>query len=400
MAELGALGGIDISDMISRALACIAAAGPSSPQDRWEESSGINAFTHAVCIAALVAGAPFLSQPAQGFALALADFWNAYLEDWMAVTGTPLCQRLGIDGYYIRVAPAEALSDRSSLGNIIEIKNRGPNARIPADEEVGVDFLQLVRYGLRSADDPLIRQSVRVIDALLKTDTPNGPVWHRYNGDGYGEHEDGRPFDGWGRGRAWPLLTGERGHFELVAGNDPSPYLKAMAAMTGPGGMMPEQVWDTAALPERRLFPGKPAGSAMPLAWAHAEFIKLMMSRNLGYPFDRPMSVWRRYGGQRPALKHAIWCLHAPIGSVRHGAGLLIALPRPAKIHWGVNGWQHVADGETENSGLGLHCLELDAGALSQAQQIDFTFQWRDTQLWEGKDYHVAIRPDGTENNN
>ena len=80
-----------------------------------------------------------------------------------------------------------------------------------------------------------IRDSIAVVDALLKADTPNGPVWHRYNGDGYGEHDDGVAFDGSGRGRAWPLLTGERGHYELVAGRDPRLYLKTMAAMTGPG---------------------------------------------------------------------------------------------------------------------------------------------------------------------
>jgi glucoamylase len=70
---------------------------------------------------------------------------------------------------------------------------------------------------------------------------------------------------------------------------------------------------------------------------------------------------------------------------------LVIALPRAAIIHWGINGWQHIADGETKDAGLGLHCLELDAAALAQAQQIDFTFQWRDTQLWAHKDFHVAV---------
>src|SRR6185503_4427678 len=113
---------------------------------------------------------------------------------------------------------------------------------------VSIDFLQLVRFGLRGADDPAIRDSITVIDALLKVDTPLGPAWHRYNGDGYGEHDDGSPFNGSGRGRGWPLLTGERGHYELMAGNDPMPYLRAMAAMTGPYGMMPEQVWDAAPL--------------------------------------------------------------------------------------------------------------------------------------------------------
>jgi glucoamylase len=397
MAKRDALNGIAVADMIHRALCFIAATGPSSPQDRWEENAGINCFTLSVCIAALVAGAEFLPQRAKEFALALADFWNDRIEPWTAVRSTPLARRCGVDGYYIRVAPPEVLSDPESSQSILSLKNRRQNAAVPADEEIGIDFLQLVRFGLRSANDPLVRDSVAVADALLKVDTPNGPAWHRYNGDGYGEHNDGRPFDGTGRGRAWPLLTGERGHYELVAGNDPSPYLKAMAAMTGPGGMMPEQVWDSAALSERRLFPGQPTGSAMPLAWAHAEFVKLMISRQLGYPFDRPAAVWRRYGGRRPEAKRAIWCLHAPIGRIKNGIALIIALPRPARIHWGTNGWQNAADGETQDVGLGLSGFEIGAAALSQARSINFTFQWRDTQDWVGKDFHVVI--DGANGN-
>ena len=391
MAEREALNGIAVTDMIHRALCFIAATGPSSPQDRWEENAGINTFTLSVCIAALVAGAAFLPQPAKELALTLADFWNNRIESWTAVRGTPLARRFGVEGYYIHVAPPEVLCDPDSSQSILNLKNRSRNAAVPADEEIGIDFLQLVRFGLRSANDPQIRDSITVVDALLKVDTPNGPAWHRFNGDGYGEHDDGRPFDGTGRGRAWPLLIGERGHYELIAGNDPAPYLKAMAAMTGLGGMMPEQVWDSAALPERRLFPGRPTGSAMPLAWAHAEFVKLMISRHLEYPFDRPAAVWRRYGGRRPEPKRAIWCLHAPIGRIGHGMALIIALPRGARIHWGMNGWQNVTDGETQDTGLGLHGFELGAAALSHAHCINFTFQWRDTQDWVGKDFHVAI---------
>jgi glucoamylase len=391
MAEHNALDGVVVTGMIRRALSYIAATGPSSPQDRWEENAGINCFTHAVCIAALVAGAAFLPQPAQDFSLALADFWNAYLESWTEVRDTTLARRLGVESYYIRVAPPEVLSDPASLQSMLEIKNRRQDAKVHADEEVSIDFLQLVRFGLRSPDDSVIRNSVTVADALLKTETPNGPAWHRYNGDGYGEHDDGRPFDGTGRGRAWPLLTGERGHYELVAGNDPSLYLKAMMEMAGSGGMMPEQVWDSTALPERRLFPGKPTGSAMPLAWAHAEFIKLMMSRHLGYPFDRPAATWHRYGGRRTDTKRAIWCLHAPIGQIKRGMALTFALPRAARIHWGINGWQQIADGETRDTGLGLHSFELTARALLEAHRVDFTFQWRDTRDWVRKDYCVVV---------
>ena len=83
---------------------------------------------------------------------------------------------------------------------------------------VSLDALAFVRFGLRAPDDPRIVSTVKVVDATLKVDTPRGPAWHRYQGDGYGEHADGGPFDGSGVGRAWPLLTGERAHYELAAG--------------------------------------------------------------------------------------------------------------------------------------------------------------------------------------
>jgi len=395
LAERDALRGIMVNEMVHRALSFIASTGPSTPQDRWEENAGLNTFTLAVCIAALVAGAAFLPQPAKDFALTLADFWNFSLESWTAVRGTELARRLGVESYYIRVAPIEVLRDPSSLHSMLEIRNRKRDATVPADEEVGIDFIHLVRFGLRTADDPTILGSITAADMLLKTDTPNGPCWHRYLGDGYGEHSDGRPFDGTGRGRAWPLLTGERGHYELVAGNDPLPYLQAMVAMAGPGGMMPEQVWDAAPLPEKRLFPGQPTGAAMPLAWAHAEFIKLMVSRHIGHPCDRPAAVWRRYKGRRPDARRAVWCLHAPIGNVTRGMALIVAVPRAALVHWGIDGWQKIANGETEDTGLGLHTFELSAAALSGAHSVDFTFQWRGTGAWVGNDFHVAIEGKG-----
>lgn len=391
LAERDALDGIEISDMIRRALSFLACTGPSSPQDRWEENPGIGTYTLAVCIAALVTGAEFLTGPARIFALGLADFWNANLERWTVVHDTPLAKRFGIDGYYIRVAPPDVLRKEESVHEVLQIKNRSDTGQVPADEEVSIDFLQLVRFGLRGADDPAIRDSIAVTDALLKADTPNGPVWHRYNGDGYGEHDDGSAFDGSGRGRAWPLLTGERGHYELVAGRDPRLYLKAMAAMTGPGGLIPEQVWDTAAIPSKRLYPGRPTGSAMPLAWAHAEFIKLMVSFHLGYPFDRPAALWDRYGGHRPEDKHAIWCPHAPIGRIAPGVNLIIAVPRPARIHWGADGWQNVADACTRDTGLGLHVLDLHAASIGRSRAIDFTFQWLDSEMWVGEDFRIVV---------
>ena len=116
------------------------------------------------------------------------------------------------------------------------------------------------------------------------------------------------PFDGHRDGpRAGLLLTGERGHFALAAGEDVLPYLEAMLAMGSPLGLIPEQVWDSPPIPERGLVPGKPSGSAMPLVWAHGEFVKLCYGKVLGYPVDRPAATWRRYGGVRPVVDYTIW---------------------------------------------------------------------------------------------
>jgi glucoamylase len=273
----------------------------------------------------------------------------------------------------------------------ILIKNRAIDPNLPADEQIGTDFLQLVRYGLRRPDAPLILDSLKVVDLLLKTDTPNGPVWHRYNGDGYGEHNDGSAFDGTGRGRGWPLLTGERGHYALLAGEDPLPYLEAMAAMTGSAGLIPEQVWDSKPIPEHQLEPGKPSGSAMPLVWAHGEFIKLCYSRALGYPVDRPVATWNRYQGNRPEVSYDIWGPRYRPRRLRAGKQLTIALIAPALVHWGINGWNEVRDDHTRDTGLGVHIVDLPLAELNAGEKIQFTFYWLQHKTWEGQDYEVEV---------
>src|ERR1700751_3097800 len=157
---------------------------------------------------------------------------------------------------------------------------------MPAITLIGMEYLHLARLGLRRPDDHRIQNTSKVTGSVLKVETPLGIAYHRYNEDGYGGHADGSPYDGNGIGRAWPLLTGERGHFELQRGNDPMPFLEMMTRMTGPTGLIPEQVWDAPAIPQRLLEPGKPTGSAMPLVWAHAEFIKLLCARERKRPLE------------------------------------------------------------------------------------------------------------------
>ncbi len=386
-----ALDGMHVAGMIHNALSFIVRNGPVSDQDRWEEDAGINTFTLSACIAALVCGASHLEPAARELALAIADYWNASLENWTAVYDTPLAREHGIPGYYVRVAPADALHDRSALRNALPIRNQAVDPNLPAYAQVGVDFLQLVRFGLRAPDDPLILGTLTLVDALLKVDTPSGPSWHRYNDDGYGEHDDGSAYDGTGRGRAWPLLTGERGHYELAAGRDPLPLLQAMVRMASSGGMLPEQIWDAPPIPNRFLEPGRPTGSAMPLVWAHAEFIKLAASRAIGRPFDRPEPLWRRYGGKRPALKRAFWLPHAPPSEFPEGASLTLALTEPGVFRWGFDGWHDTQERATEANPLGLHLVDIDTRRLRAGQQIDLTYRRRADGQWAGQDFCVTV---------
>src|SRR5260370_2700950 len=113
------------------------------------------------------------------------------------------------------------------------------------------------------------------MDAVWRGQTPYGPAWRRYNYDGYGPHADGRPFTGWGIGRAWPLLAGERAHYELAAGRDVRPLITTLENFASQGGLLPEQVWDHPDLPAPRMYLGKPAGSAMPFALPPTASLKL-----------------------------------------------------------------------------------------------------------------------------
>lgn len=389
--ERDALGAIPVRDMITRAVRFIVREGPVTGQDRWEEDAGINTFTLAVTISALVEGAEILGGRAAELALLVADDWNANLESWCWTENTALSHRLDVPGYYMRSAPSEVLAHQEGAKHEdLTIKNRRTDCGLAADEQLATDFLQLVRYGLRKATDRRILSSIRAVDRLLMSRTPSGPVWHRYNGDGYGEHGDGRPFDGSGQGRGWPLLIGERGHYGLVAGEDTQIYLSAMAKMTGAGGLLPEQVWDAAAVPECGLEPGRPSGSAMPLVWAHAEYVKLCLSLDTGRPIDAPSKTWRRYQGIRPRATHRLWRFTHMRRHLYVGQDLFLLCDAPARVHWGINGWQSPGDLESEDWELG-HVVRLPTRELRPGDSVQFTFYWPEVGRWEGRDFSIGV---------
>jgi glucoamylase len=168
------------------------------------------------------------------------------------------------------------------------------------------------------------------------------------------------------------------------------PYIEAMAAMTGIGGLLPEQVWDSAPISACDLYPGQPSGSAMPLVWAHAEYIKLCLSRELGSPVDRPAQTWQRYHGQRPQLDYVVWRLRQRLRGLPAGKALCLLLHAPAVIHWGHSGWQDVADVHTEDYGL-AHLARLPTAGLLPGDSMQFTLYWPDDDRWQGEDFELAI---------
>ncbi len=384
--------------MIEKAAGFIVRNGPVTGQDRWEEDGGYSPFTLAAEIAALLVAADFadrIAAPRQAAYLReTADIWNSLVEHWTYATDTPLARQIGGEGYYVRIAPPETADAASPVSGFVPIKNRPPQASCQqASLIVSPDALALVRFGLRAADDPRILNTVRVIDALLKVDLPAGPCWHRYNGDGYGEHEDGRPFDGTGIGRCWPLLTGERAHYELAAGNraEAKALLAALEGFASDGHLIPEQVWDAPDIPEHGLIRGKPSGSAMPLAWAHAEHVKLLRSLADECVFDMPPQPRARYQGRGVRSRHAVWRFNNKCRHLAAGRVLRVELPSTALVHWSVDGWRTILDTPTEDSGFGIHFADLDTTGLKLGNAVIFTIYWPAENRWEGVDYQLVV---------
>ena len=384
--------------MVKQAVQYIVRNGPVTGQDRWEEDGGYSPFTLAVEIAALLVAAELaeeFAEPRQAAYLReTADMWNGLIEHWIYAAATPLAKEVGVDGYYVRIAPPDTAEAASPIDGFVPIKNRPPGSDgQPASLMVSPDALALVRFGLRAPDDPRIRNTVKVIDALLKVELPAGPCWRRYNGDGYGEHEDGRAFDGTGVGRPWPLLTGERAHYELAAGNraGAQKLLAALEGFASDGHLLPEQVWDAPDIVARELWRGRPSGAAMPLAWAHAEHIKLLRSLADGRVFDMPPQARQRYQVEGVRSRLCVWSFNQKARSVTAGSILRVELLAAASVHWSAHGWRTTHDMPTQDSGLGIHYADLDTAALQPGAAVLFTFYWPAADRWEGVDYRVAI---------
>lgn len=396
--KAGALAEFDPYAMVMAAADFLIQHGCVTPQERWEENCGLSPSTLASNIAALVCAAGFAAERGDEatarYLAEYADYIEAHVEAWTVTAQGFLVSE--IRRHYVRINPQDGVSempDEDPDHGPVPIRNRPPGAQLefPAAEIVDPGFLELVRYGIRRPGDPLIGDSLAVVDAVLKHDFPNGPCWRRYTHDGYGQRDDGGPFIGHGRGRPWPLLTGERGHYELAAGRSAEPYLRALEKFATPTRLLAEQLWERPDMPSHLLYYGRPTGAAMPLMWAHAEYIKLLRSAADGRVFDLIPEVADRYLHARKRQPMEVWKSNRQVRWVSAGAKLRIQAAAAFILHWSRDHWLHSTDTRSEATSLGLNFVDITI-ADGERAPITFTFRWLDEDRWEGKDYTVEIR--------
>jgi len=249
--------------------------GPVTQQERWEEVGGYSPSTIAAEIAGLVCASDIArkngaSDDADRY-LKTADDWAAHIEAWMVTTTGHLGKGAGEPGYYIRI------DNNTDPNDGFKLDTRNGGGVWDERDVVDAGFLEFVRLGIRSANDLIIQHSVEIVDGAIRVETPNGPSFYRYSHDGYGETYFGGPWQGEGIGRIWPIFTGERGEYEIAAGHDATPYLTAMLRFTNQGGMIPEQIWEQAEPTRAGFVFGRGTGSATPLAWSMAQFLRLVV---------------------------------------------------------------------------------------------------------------------------
>ncbi len=279
--------------------------GPAFGVERWEEQNGYSPSTISAEIAGLVAAADIAlvnhdQQSAQVW-LGVADDWQRSVEGWTVTTNGALATH----PYFIRLSktgdPNAAIS--------YNVGNGGPT--LDQRSVIDAGFLELVRLGLKPSNDAAVTESLPVVDATIETNTASGQGWHRYNGDGYGDAaSNGHPWapTGQGTGHVWPLLTEERGEYDVSLGQT-SPAVTLLNTMQNFGsgvGLIPEQNWD---LPDLAASPfgtdptvasigfqnGKPAGSAAPLTWSAGVYVRLLRDITSNKLLEQPTDTFNRY---------------------------------------------------------------------------------------------------------
>jgi glucoamylase len=401
-----ALGNFNAFPFVERAAAFLVKYAPITQQERWEEAAGYSPSTLAAVIAGLICAADISrehgSHELAGFLETYADWIEAHLDAWTTTNEGVIYPE--VKRHYMRIKPpceGEPFYDDSVPVGSFRISNREPGEKnvFEAREVIDAGFLELVRYGIRRPDDPLIVDSLKVVDYRLKIETPFGPCWRRYNHDGYGQRKDGGPYEGWGQGRAWPLLTGERAHYELAAGKDVSQLIGAIERFSSKGAMLPEQIWDVADIPSEGLFLGYSAGSAQPLVWAHSEYLKLLRSTADGHVFDRISIVEERYlppAEKRKFRNHlGMYRLTRPIAAIRSGYTLRIVDADHFKVVYSMDNWMTVNTLISTTVGVPGSFADIPTKP-DQTSNIVFTLCWPGEgagheERWLGRNIDIAV---------
>lgn len=381
-------------EMLTKACDFIISNGPVTDQDRWEEDGGYSAFTISVEITALNKASEMFDSlgmvEESDLAQNMGDIYAKNIDRWVYREHTDLASKYDVNGHYVRIS----LSEQEST-QYIPIKNRPwSSTMVRVEDVVSTGSLSLVRFGIKDAHDPKILNTVKIIDGELMTETPSGSVWHRYSKDGYGEHEDGSPFNGTGKGRGWPLLSGERANYEICGDNmDRALGLSnAMEAFANEGGMIPEQVWDDQDIPSRGLYMGRPAGSAMPLVWAHAEYIKTAWALENGRPYDQDQRILERYVKKGFVSRKAFWSFRNKSACARDADSIIFILQADAFIRVTGDNWKTMEDVNTTRSMDDLFIIDLDVSGKKTGEKIEFTFFWKDSERWEGNNFTIEFQ--------
>lgn len=405
--KLDGLGMFDVFPFVERAAAFLVRYAPVTQQERWEENAGYSPSTLAAVIAGLICAADIVRsrgcEKLAGFLEIFADWIESHLDEWTTTDSGVLMP--GITRHYMRIrppAPGEPFHNAALEPGFIHLSNRELGEQTDFDARAVIDagFLELVRYGIRRADDPLMVDSLKVVDYCLRLETPFGPCWRRYNHDGYGQKKNGGPYDGSGQGRAWPLLGGERAHYELAAGRDVSSLIETYEQFASIGGMFPEQVWDREDLPEEGMYKGRSAGSAQPLVWAHAEYLKLLRSVADGRIFDTLPVVAERYA-VTPAKRAfrstvEIFQVARPLSQVPAGFTMRVIDRERFDLVYTFDAWKTTLRMNSEK--VGHPGFFADVAIPEEANGLILTIHWQategDAEYWLGHNVEIQIVPD------
>jgi glucoamylase len=320
---------------------------------------------------------------------ATADSWRSSLAGWAFTTSG----FWGGHQYYERIL--ENSDPNQSPNDSYQISFQ--EGSFYAHDIVDFGFLDLVRLGERLPNDSNVSTSLSPSasasdgNSPVQVTMPNGDIYfHRYDHDNYGESNTdckGWPANGTNRfGRPWPVLSGERGEYELANGRVATTYLQSMADAANDGYFIPEQIWDRSDIACFAL--GRPTGSAAPLNWAEGQYLRLSQSIDAGYNLDTPSVAKARYRDRGPIRGDAGKCMDDAGAATNNGTAIQLFM---------CNGTN--AQSWTWNSGDGTlrvvgKCMDATGGSTANGTQIQlFDCNSTGSQEWRWRNQNRLLNP-------